>query len=90
VFSHIYVVCLHNRVMGETLKGFKPIYGTTKGQSEEAAFQELYPFLFCLQANDDSHLQIFITDFHSSTWMVEKSMGELGELVKNFVILSQI
>jgi len=35
--------------MGETLKGFKPIYGTTKGQSEEAAFQELYPFLFCLQ-----------------------------------------
>jgi hypothetical protein len=32
--------------MGETLKGFKPIYRTRQDQSEEAAFQELYPFYF--------------------------------------------
>ncbi|KAH8953757.1 hypothetical protein BDL97_08G044400 [Sphagnum fallax] len=66
--------------MGETLKGFEPIYGTIQGQIEEATFQEQYPFLFCLRAKDDSHLQFFTTDFHSDTWLVEKSIGELEEL----------
>jgi hypothetical protein len=76
--------------MGETLKGFEPIYGTIQGQIEEATFQEQYPFLFCLRAKDDSHLQFFTTDFHSNTWLVEKSIGELEELVQFFVIFSQI
>jgi len=66
--------------MGETLKGFEPIYGTIQGQIEEATFQEQYPFLFCLRAKDDTHLQFFTTDFHSNTWLVEKSIGELEEL----------
>ncbi len=90
IFSRASILDLLKRGMGEALKGFEPIYGTIQGQIEGATFQEQYPFLFCLRAKDDSHLQFFTTDFHSNTWLVEKSIGELEELVKIFVIFSQI
>lgn len=64
-----------------TVEGFDPIYGAAQGQLEASPSQALLPFVFCMRAKDDYHLQINITDFHTNTWQVELTIEDLEDKV---------
>lgn len=72
--------------MGKGLETFQPIFGEMKGEwesslaSQSSSLPPLLPFLFHVYARDSSSLGIQLTDFHSYTWEIVRTIQQLEDL----------